>query len=117
MKKILEVLQYGDLDIRFNTDIKIEKDPGQIPEIASLAMFSMATRLWGGNENSVLAVLRALSIADLSLCGNRKEMIRFLDEESALLASCFQETAQELAKKGGKVITFPPGIKPTKIKS
>ena len=117
MKKILEVLQYGDLDIRFNTDIKIEKDPGQIPEIASLAMFSMATRLWGGNENSVLAVLRALSIADLSLCGNRKEMIRFLDEESALLASCFQETAQELANKGGKVITFPPGIKPTKIKS
>ena len=117
MKKLLEVLQYGDLDIRFNTDIMIEKDPGQIPEIASHAMFSMATRLWGGNENSVLAVLRALSIADLALCSNRKEMICFMDKESAYLSACFQDTLQEIAKTGGKVSFFPPGINPSKMKS
>lgn len=27
MKKILEVLQYGDIDLRFNTDIDVFKHP------------------------------------------------------------------------------------------
>ena len=48
MKKILEVLQYGETDFRFNTDIDPVKNPKVIPDILTGITFSMATRLWGG---------------------------------------------------------------------
>ena len=31
MKKILEILQYGEADIRFKTDLKKKKKPDTIP--------------------------------------------------------------------------------------
>ena len=59
MKKILEVLRYGENDIRFNTDIDPLKDPEIIhPTVTELAM-AMMTTLWGGNEQAVLAMIRA----------------------------------------------------------
>ena len=76
MKKILEVLQYGDIDIRFNTDFDPVKNPNVIPDVISRTAFAMVTRLWGGNEMAVLAMIRALAIADLAVSVNRKQMIR-----------------------------------------
>ena len=86
MKKILEVLQYGDTDIRFNTDIDVRKNPNAVMDILSRVAFAMTTSLWGGNEMSVLAMIRTLSIADLAVSVNREEMIHQLDETSAMLA-------------------------------
>lgn len=114
MKKLLEVLQYGDGEIRFNTDINVNKNPEVIPDIASRAAFSMATGLWGENEVSVLAVLRALNLADLSLSVNRKEMLKEMDRNSEYLAKCLHEAKREYEKAGGKVFTFGPDIKPSK---
>ncbi len=114
MKKLLEVLEYGDGEIRFNTDINVNKNPEMIPDIASKAAFSMATKLWGGNEISILAVIRALSIADLSLCTHRKEMIREMESNSEYLAQCFVEAKREYEKAGGKVFSFAPDFKPSK---
>ena len=45
MKKILEILQYGQTDIRFNTDLKPSSRPNQIPELISGVSFSMMTSL------------------------------------------------------------------------
>ena len=59
MKKILEVLQYGDGELRFNTDLDVSKDPMAIMNLTIGAMFSMATKLWGGNEQTVIAVIRS----------------------------------------------------------
>lgn len=53
MKKILEVLQSEDGLLRFNTDLDAQKDPMAIMELTVSAMFSMATKLWGGNEQTV----------------------------------------------------------------
>ena len=117
MKIILEVLQYGNGEIRFNTDVDIAKDPNQIIEIASSAAFSMATRLWGGNEQSVLAVLRALGMADLSLCEHRKEMIREIEYTAQVISDSIKEAIRAVEKNGGKVITFAPNIMPPKMKS
>lgn len=114
MKKILEVLQYGEGDIRFNTDLTVNQLSREIPSITADASIAMATNLWGGNEKAVLAVIRALAVADLSLCFNRKEMIKNLDENSLALAKCFKAAQHSFEKSGGKVITFGPGIaKPT----
>lgn len=117
MKKILEVLQYGEMDIRFNTDIKIEGNIEIIPTITSAAAISMATRLWGGNECAVLAMIRSLAIADLSLCANRKDMIRYLDDSSIAMAHAFLDAKREVEKRGGEVHIFGPGIMPSKMKS
>ena len=115
MKKILEVLQYGENDIRFNTDIKNVRETLQslLPVIA----LNMATRLWGGNEAAVLAVIRVLAVADLSLSVNRKEMIRHFDEDSLALWNNMMEAKKEFEKKGGKIAFFPPSVKPSGIKS
>ena len=118
MKKILEVLQYGDSDIRFNTDIHVEKSPGIIiPDITTKVSFTMATKLWGGNELSVLAMIRALAIADLSLCVNRVQMLREMGELSANLARSFKETTEMMKKEGYQIQTFSPLVQPSKIKS
>ncbi len=110
MKKILEVLQYGDFDIRFKTDLDPIKFPETIAALPPAVAFSMATKLWGGNENAVLSVIRALAVADLSLCFNRKQMLKFLEEDSAFLAMSMKEAQKEFERNGGKVKTFAPGV-------
>jgi hypothetical protein len=117
MKKILEVLQYGDVDIRFNTDFDPVKNPNVIPDVIFRTAFAMITRLWGGNEQAVLAMIRSLAIADLAVSVNRKEMLRHFDEESAVLAHSFWEAKQEFEKKGGRMTIFPPGMKPSSVKN
>ena len=67
MKKILEVLRYGENDIRFHTDIDPKKDPEIINQTVVEVAMAMMTTLWGGNEQAVLAMIRALSIADLGV--------------------------------------------------
>ena len=117
MKKILEVLQYGDLDIRFNTDFNPLKNPSVIPDVISRTAIAMLTRLWGGNEQAVLAMIRALAIADLALCVNRKEMIRNFEEDSAALARSFLEVKREYEKNGGRMTIFPPGMNPSSVRN
>lgn len=116
MKKILEVLLYGEEDIRFNTDMDLKNDPDQIIELAAKIAFTMATKLWGGNETSVLAMIRILAIADLACSVNRKQMLKFLDGESELLASTLNEYYSALEKRG-KLQRFGPEIAPPKMKS
>ncbi len=117
MKKILEVLQYGDFELRFNTDIDVFKHPESVQETIAKASMAMTTTLWGGNEQSVLAMIRALSIADLGVSVNRKEMIRFLDESSRVCELSMQEWRKEMERKGKGVHVFPPNIKPSGTKS
>lgn len=117
MKKILEVLQYGDFDFRFNTDIDVLKNPEIVPDIIAKAAMAMATTLWGGNEQSVLAMIRALSVADLGVSVNRKEMIRYLDESSRMFEISFAKARKNFERNGGKIQEFPPNIKPSGTKS
>ncbi|MBQ6762817.1 MAG: hypothetical protein IJP49_08685 [Bacteroidales bacterium] len=117
MKKILEVVRYGDNDIRFRTDMDPLKNPDSISQTISEVAFAMMTTLWGGNEQSVLAMIRALAIADLGVSVNRKEMIAFLDDSSAILAKTFRSARKAFEKSGGKMQMFGPGISPGKTRS
>ena len=117
MKKILEVLRYGDGDIRFNTDIDPLKNPEEIGNVLLQITMAMGTKLWGGNEQAVLAMVRVLAIADLSLSVNREEMLRSLDVQSASMRKAFDEALADFEKDGGKVQRFGPGIMPSKIGS
>ncbi len=117
MKKILEVVRYGDNDIRFRTDMDPLKNPDSISQTISEVAFAMMTTLWGGNEQSVLAMIRALAIADLGVSVNRKEMIAFLDDSSAILAKTFRSARKAFEKSGGKMQIFGPGISPGKTRS
>lgn len=114
MKKILEVLRYGEDDIRFNTDIDPVKSPNEFFDVLLQVTMAMATKLWGGNEQAVLAIIRILAIADLSLSVNRKQMIKWLDTESANLFRVFEEAKKDFEKSGGKILSFGPGVMPPK---
>ena len=50
MKKILEVLRYGDGDIRFNTDVDPVKQPKEVADLLSQIVMTMATKLWEGTS-------------------------------------------------------------------
>ena len=117
MKKILEVLQYGEFDIRFNTAINVMKNPALAQDITIKSALAMTTSLWGGNEISVLAMIRALGIADLGVSVNRKEMVRYLDSASKMVEQSMWEARREFERKGGKIQVFSPLIKPTGNKS
>ena len=117
MKKILEVLQYGDHDIRFNTDLNPSRNPDQIPDTISRIALAMATTLWGGNETDILAVIRALAIADLAVSVNRKDMVKYLDKASSMMARSLQEAREMFERNGGKAFSFAPGITPSKTRS
>lgn len=111
MKTILEVLDCGNGEVRFNTDFKIARNPSCIPELLSKIAFNMTTRLWGGNEADVLAIIRLLAVSDLSVSVNRKEMIKMLDQESASFGSIFRKAAREM-ESDGKMHTIYPGVTP-----
>ena len=117
MKKILEVLRYGENDIRFRTDIDPLKDPNIIHETVIELAMAMMTTLGGGNEQAVLAMIRALSIADLGVSVNRRQMVGVLDEASETLAASLRDARKAFERSGGKVTMFPPGVAPPKSRS
>lgn len=117
MKKILEVLRYGENDIRFHTDIDPLKDPNIIPQTVTELAMAMMTTLWGGNEQAVLAAVRALSIADLGVSVNRRQMLGFLDETSEMLARSLNDARKAFEESGGKMTFFGPGVAPPKSRS
>ena len=117
MKKILEVLRYGEHDIRFHTDIDPKNDPEIINQTVVEVAMAMMTTLWGGNEQAVLAMIRALSIADLGVSVNRRQMVSFLSEASESLAASLNEARKAFEKSGGKCAVFGPGMAPPKSRS
>ena len=108
MKKILEVLECSNGELKFNTDVDVMKDPESVIDITGRAIFTMATKLWGGNETSIIAMIRALFMADMALSPNRKIMCKGLVEESEVMYEIFQKSISQC----GKVRTFPPGFTP-----
>lgn len=117
MKKLLEVTQYDDIDMRFNTDLNVQKDPYACMQIALQAAITMATKLWGGNEMSVMAVIRALAIADLAISVNRQQMIKMLADSADEVAKMLEEMKETAEQCGLKVQTFAPGTKKPFTKS
>ena len=113
MKKLIEVIEKDNNEIIFRTDLK-STDIVDLQTLAGKLAYNMMTRLWGGNEQFVLAVIRNLAIADLAVSVNRKEMISFLDEASEVTAMLIQETFEHMRKKGYDVRQYAPGVKPPK---
>ena len=116
MKKILEVLQYGDGELRFNIDLDVKKDPMVIMDLTVSAMFSMATKLWGGNEQTVIAVIRSLFVADMAISVDRKVVLNGLGEESERMGEQFMKMMKDLQGQG-KAMSFPPGVQPPSSKN
>jgi hypothetical protein len=117
MKKILEVVRYGQDDIRFHTDIDPLQDPDVIHQTVTELAMAMMTTLWGGNEQAVLAMIRALAIADLGVSVNRRQMVGFLDDASGMLEASIRDARKAYERSGGKVMVFGPGVAPPKSRS
>ena len=61
----------------------------------------MSSSLWGGNELNVLAMIRALAVADLGVSVNRGEMVRYLDGELSFpeAVSLLRQSTRHFAKR------------------
>lgn len=116
MKKILEVLQNEEGELRFSTDLNVQKEPMAIMDLTISAMFSMATKLWGGNEQTVIAVIRSLFVADMAISTDRKTVLKGLGQESEIMGNEFVKMMQALQKQG-KAVSFPPGVQPSMSKN
>ena len=116
MKKILEVLQYGEGELRFNTDLDLQKDPMAIMDLTVSAMLSMATKLWGGNEQTVIAVIRSLFVADMAISTDRKTVLKGLGYEAEKMGDEFIKMMKTLQDQG-KAMTFPAGVQPPMSKN
>ena len=108
MKKILEVLECSNGELKFNTDVDVIKDPESVIDITGKAIYCMATKLWGGNEHSVIAVIRALFMADMALSPARNIICKGLSKESEIMYEIFQKSLSQC----GQAHIFPPGINP-----
>ena len=109
MKKILEVIQCNNGELRFNTDLDVKKNPMVVMDLTISAMFSMATKLWGGNEQTVIAIIRALFVADMAISVDRKVVLKGLGEEADVMGKQFMKMMKELQAQG-QAMTFPPGV-------
>lgn len=116
MKKILEVLQYGEGELRFNTDLDLQKDPMAIMDITVSAMLSMATKLWGGNEQTVIAIIRSLFVADMAISTDRKTVLKGLGYEAEKMGDEFIKMMKTL-QDHGKAMSFLPGVQPPMSKN
>ena len=116
MKKILEVLQYGEGELRFNTDLDLQKDPMAIMDLTVSAMLSMATKLWGGNEQTIIAVIRSLFVADMAISTDRKTVLKGLGYEAEKMGDEFIKMMKTLQEQG-KAMTFPAGVQPPMSKN
>ena len=100
----------NDNGIRFETDANPLENTNEIHETVIEVAMAMVTTLWGGNEQAVLAMIRALAVADLGVSVNRKQMVGFLDEASEQLANSILQARQEFQESSGKVVIFAPGV-------
>ncbi len=82
MKKILEVLQYGDGDIRFETDIDVRKDKDIGTALMCKILMAMQSDYWQQISDYVFDMIYALTVADLACSVNREEMLEILRKDS-----------------------------------
>ena len=109
MRKILEVLQSSTGELTFNTDVDVEKDATVVMDIMSSAMFCMATKLWGGNEQSVIAVIRALFIADMAISADGEFIMKGIMKEAAHMGKLFNDMMAAMEARG-VAQSFAPGV-------
>lgn len=82
MKKILEVLQYGEGDIRFETDIDVRRDKDIGTVLMCKILMAMESDYWQQISDYVFDMIYALTVADLACSVNREEMLEILRKDS-----------------------------------
>lgn len=109
MKKILEVLQYGEGDIRFDTDIDVAKNPQKGMEVILKSAMAIKSQFFQKFNQSAMDMICALAIADLACSVNRKEMIGILDHDSRQVEQIFKEGMEMYLryKKSGRIPSGP----------
>ena len=109
METILKITRDGE-GLNFSTDLDPVSNPELVHEIVIQIAMAMMTTLWGGNEQAVLAMIRAIAVADLGVSVNRKEMVAFLDDASKTLADSIAEARKAYEQSGGTITVFAPGV-------
>ena len=109
METILKITR-DDKGLNFDTDLDPVSNPELIHDVIIQTAMAMMTTLWGGNEQAVLAMIRAIAVADLGVSVNREQMVSFLDDASKALAGSLADARNAFVQNGGTITTFAPGV-------
>ena len=96
MKKILEVLQYGDGGIRFDTDIDVRRDKDIGTALMCKLLMVMQSDYWHPISDYVYDMIYALTVADLACSVNREEMLEIIRKDSENVLKIKEESNRML---------------------
>lgn len=95
MKKILEVLQDGDNKIHFHSDLDLTRRPFDAINLIYEFMFSIGNKLFGEERQRICAVIRSLTLAEITVSGDREEAIEMIKESTEGLQRDFLRFSKE----------------------
>lgn len=108
MKKMLEVTMDSNGMLHFESDLVLSKtqDMEILMDLIPRTVFSIQTTLFGSTEQSVTAVIRSLSIAEICCCRDAEDM---LEHYNRVVKNTIKEVrhANEEMIKSGKVRMIP----------
>lgn len=101
-KKILEVTmnEKGLLDFKSDLDLRKRSDLLILEQLVPMTAFSIETSLFGTQEQSVTAALRALSLGEICINRNPQTIIKEMGRVADVMVKAIAATNAEMVKKG-----------------
>jgi len=114
MRKMLEVSMDSNGMLHFESDLDLtkKKDMCILENLVPITVLSIQTSLFGATEQSVTAVIRSLSIGEISCCQDAEDMLSHYNRVVKDTIRAVRRSNEEMVKSGkARIITNTQDIK------
>ncbi|MBP6867982.1 MAG: hypothetical protein KBC07_03195 [Bacteroidales bacterium] len=114
MRKMLEVSMDSNGMLHFESDLDLtkKKDMRILENLVPITVLSIQTSLFGATEQSVTAVIRSLSIGEISCCQDAEDMLSHYNRVVKDTIRAVRRSNEEMVKSGkARIITNTQDIK------
>ena len=118
MKKILEIIQDGDMKVRFNTDITFPMSNNDAIEMISSLMMSFSSSVFGKHEQNVTTAIRIVALSEMALSGSIDKDVNLFRRQAKDMNKVFLQTMEMMKRRNkGEIISVPGFVNLTKTNS
>ena len=118
MKKILEIIQEGDMKVRFNTDITFPMSNNDAIEMISSLMMSFSSSVFGKLEQNVTTAIRIVALSEMALSGSIDQDVNLFRRQAKDMNKVFLQTMEMMKRRNkGEIISVPGFVNLTKTNS
>ena len=118
MKKILEIIQEGDMKVRFNTDITFPMSNNDAIEMISSLMMSFSSYVFGKHEQNVTTAIRIVALSEMALSGSIDQDVNLFRRQAKDMNKVFLQTMEMMKRRNkGEIISVPGFVNLTKTNS